>query len=75
MVRDILQALLLHTEGHHHGPVKMQRKISLIQQLLLEGLFFQESFCHKGSVQLPMAHIKEAEVLIICEINIIVFTL
>lgn len=58
-----------HTEGQHCGPVKMQRKISSIQQLLLEGLFFKESFCHEGSSQIhfPMAHIKEAEVLIICE--------
>lgn len=45
--------------------------MSLIQQLLIEGPFFKESFCHKGSSQIhfPTAHIKEAEVLIICEIS------
>lgn len=27
-----------HTEGHQHSPAKMQREISLIQQMLLEEL-------------------------------------
>lgn len=34
----------------------MERKISLIQQLLLEGLFFKVSFCHKGSSQISLCH-------------------
>lgn len=70
MVKDILQALPLKLSvRHHHSPVKMQRKISSIQQLLLEGLFFKESLRHKGSSQIhfPLAHIKETEILLICE--------
>lgn len=68
--RDMVKAgFAPHTEGDHHSPVKMQRIFSLLQQLLLEGLFFQETFCHKGSskIHFNMAYIKEAQVLIICE--------
>lgn len=40
MVRDIFAGFAPHTEGQHRSPVNMQRKSSLMHQLLLEGLFF-----------------------------------
>lgn len=57
-----------HSEGHGHSSLKMQRKLSLMQQLLLEGLFFsRESPATRTDPIFACAHIKGVKVWIMCE--------